>query len=138
MAAEPISALATTATCTAVGAVVTPLLCAFGIDAASVGAGLLGCIVAQIFLPSETVEWKKIAATAIGSVIVASLGAPFFAPAVFAAAVKASLTNVSHEHANAVASALLGGFAKPFVMLIKNRADRWFSGSNKAGSQTDA
>lgn len=101
------------------GAVAVPALAAFGIDGYSVGAGLLGCVVVQVFVPPERVTLIKVAATAIGSVLVASFGAPFFAPLFQVGA-------VTPEHANAVASALLGGSAKPVVLGVKTRFEAWF------------
>lgn len=102
------------------GVVAVPALAAFGIDGYSVGAGLLGCVVVQVFVPPERVTLMRIAATALGSVLVASFGAPFIAPAF-------KLQNVTAEHANAVASALLGGSAKPVFLIVKARFETWFA-----------
>lgn len=102
------------------GAVAVPALAAFGIDGYSVGAGLLGCVVVQVFVPPERVTLLKVAATAIGSVLVASFGAPFISPAFQVGA-------VTPEHANAVASALLGGSAKPVILVAKSRFETWFA-----------
>lgn len=111
---------------TAVGAgtsvIAVPALAAFGIDGYSVGAGLLGCVVVQVFSPPEKVTLWRIAATALGSVLVASFGAPYISP-VF------SMKGIaSAEHANAVASALLGGSAKPIYLIVKTRFETWFAG----------
>ena len=120
--AEPASTTITAAAAVVTGAVITPVLGMFGLDGASLGAGLLGCVVAQVFMPSEKVEFGKIAAVTLGSVIVASLGAPFVAPQLYAITGKLGLAAaVTAEHANAVSAALLGGFAKPIVMWIKRK-----------------
>ncbi len=102
------------------GAIAGPALSAFGIDVTSIGAGLLGCVVVQVFSQEERVSPLKVAATALGSVLVASLGAPFIAP-VF------KVGSVTPEHAHAVASALLGASAKPVVLLIKSRFVAWLA-----------
>lgn len=105
------------------GAVTVPVLAAFGIDGYSVGAGLLGCVAVQVFLPPEKVELWRIAATALGSMIVASFGAPFVTPAMLALMPNGT---VSHTHASAVAAGLLGGCAKPIVLIVKGRFEAWF------------
>lgn len=112
------------------GAVAVPALAAFGIDGYSVGAGLLGCVIVQVFSPPERVTLMKIAATALGSVLVASFGAPYIS------AVFAVNGSVSHEHANAVASALLGGSAKPVYMIARARFETWFSAWLPPASKT--
>jgi len=109
-----------TAVAAGTGAVAVPVLAAIGIDPYSVGAGLLGCVVVQVFCPPERVTVLKIAATVVGSVLVASFGAPFLAPLLKVGAVTA-------EHANAVASGLLGGCAKPVVLVAKARFMVWFA-----------
>jgi len=103
------------------GAVAVPALAAFGIDAYSVGAGLLGCVIMQTLAPPERVTIIRMAATALGSVLVASFGAPYVAPLF-------RIEGVTAEHANAVASALLGGSAKPVYLVVKSRFERWFDG----------
>lgn len=109
-----------TAVSAGTGAVAVPALAAFGIDGYSIGAGLLGCVVVQVFVPPERVTLLRVAATAIGSVLVASFGAPFIAPMF-------KVGSVTSEHANAVASALLGGSAKPVILLAKARFEAWFA-----------
>jgi hypothetical protein len=111
------------------GAVAVPALAAFGIDASSVGAGLLGCAIVQMLSPPEQVTFLRVAATAFGSMLVASFGAPYIAPLF---AVNGSVT---HEHANAVASALLGGSAKPVVLVVKARFETWFANWLPPGSK---
>lgn len=109
-----------TAVGAATGVVAGPALSAFGIDGYSIGAGLLGCVVVQVFNPPERATILRIAATALGSVLVASFGAPYIAPAFVVGTVPA-------EHANAVASALLGGSAKPVSQIVLTRFKAWFS-----------
>lgn len=98
------------------GVIAGPVLAPFGIDGYSVGAGLLGCVVAQVFAPPERVTIRRVAATAVGSVLVASFGAPYVSPAFSIGGM------VTREHASAVASALLGASAKPIYLLAK----AWF------------
>ena len=112
------------------GAVAVPALAALGIDGYSVGAGLLGCVIVQVFSPPERVTVLRIAATALGSVLVASFGAPYLAPMF---GVNGA---VSHEHGNAVASALLGGSAKPVYMIAKARFETWFAAWLPPASKT--
>ena len=102
------------------GVVAGPALSAFGIDPYSIGAGLLGCVIAQLLSPAERLEPLRIAGTALGSVLVASFGAPYIAP-VF------EVGKVTPEHASAVASALLGGSAKPAYTIVKARFEAWFA-----------
>lgn len=102
------------------GAVAVPTLAAFGIDITSIGAGLAGCVIVQLFSQGERVSPLRVAATALGSVLVASFGAPYIAP-VFA------VDNVSRDHAHAVASAMLGGSAKPVYLLVKTRFESWLA-----------
>ncbi len=102
------------------GAVAVPTLAAFGIDASSVGAGLLGCVIVQTLTPPERVTVLKLAATALGSVLVASFGAPYLAPLF-------KTDTVNLVHANALASALLGGSAKPIYMVVRSRFEAWFA-----------
>jgi hypothetical protein len=101
--------------------VAVPALAALGIDGYRVGAGLLGCIVVQLFVPPEEPTPWRITATALGSVLVASFGAPYISP------LFAIKDVVPAEHATAVASALLGGSAKPIVLLGKARFEKWFA-----------
>lgn len=102
------------------GAVAVPALAAFGIDAYSIGAGLLGCVIVQVFSPPERATLLRIAATAVGSMLVASFGAPYIAP-LFA------VEGIERAHSNAVASALLGGSAKPVYLVVKLRFEAWFA-----------
>lgn len=110
------AATVTTAIGAASGVVAAPVLGMVGIDGASVGAGLLGCIAVQIFMPPEKIMPKAIAMTAVGSMIVASIGAPFVTP--WLLKLLPNATHVTPEQANAAAAAILGGFAKPIVKLI--------------------
>lgn len=103
------------------GAVAVPALAAFGIDGYSVGAGLLGCVIVQIFSPPERVTVLRMTLTAVGSVLVATLGAPYISPAFEVGA-------VTKEHAHAVASAMLGGLAKPAYLMVRARALKWLAG----------
>lgn len=109
-----------TAVAAGTGAVAVPALAAFGIDGYSVGAGLLGCVVVQVFCPPERVTVLKIAATVVGSMVVATLGAPYIAPLL-------KVGSVTAEHANALASALLGGSAKPVILMVKARFESFFA-----------
>lgn len=102
------------------GAVAVPVLAAFGIDGYSVGAGLLGCVVAQIFSPPERVTVLRMTLTAVGSVLVASFGAPYIS-ALF------EVGTVTKEHAHAVASAILGGGAKPAYLMARARWEAWLA-----------
>lgn len=102
------------------GVVAGPALSAFGIDVTSIGAGLLGCVVVQVFSQGERVSPLRVAATALGSVLVASFGAPYIAPAFLVEGVKP-------EHAHAVASAMLGGSAKPTYLLVRSRFEAWLA-----------
>lgn len=129
-------ATVTAAAAAGTGAVAVPALAAFGIDGYSVGAGLLGCVVVQVFSPTESATLMRIAATAIGSVLVASFGAPYIAPAF-------AVGDVTPLHANAVASALLGGSAKPVAMKVRSWFVAWLGGRlppipGKPGGPDDA
>ncbi len=113
------AATVATAVGAATGAVAGPALSAFGIDGYSIGAGLLGCVVVQLFNPPEKVTIRNMVATSLGGVLVASFGAPYIAPTF-------AIGTVNAEHANAVASALLGGSAKPVFLIVKARFEKWF------------
>lgn len=103
----------------ATGAVGGPTLASFGLDPYSIVAGLMGCAVALVFSPPEKVTAKRLAATALGSVLVASLGTPYVAPSLV-------VGKVPEIHANAVAAALLGACAKPVFLWAKARFEKWF------------
>lgn len=111
------------------GAVAVPALAAFGIEPTSVGAGLLGCVIVQVFAPPERVTLRRMAATAVGSLLVASFGAPFISPAF-------KIGTVTQEHANAVAAAFLGGSAKPVFLVVKARFEAWFARWLPPGGET--
>lgn len=116
------------------GAIATPLLGAIGIDGASVGAGLLGCIAVQVFMPPEKIELWRISTTAVGSMIVASIGAPFGVPVLLSLAhLVSGNVQVTPEHANAASAAIIGGFAKPIVLAVKS----WIGARSEAAPKGD-
>jgi len=114
------AATVTTAVGAGTGAIAIPALAALGIDPISIGAGLLGCVVVHIFSPPERVSVGRMAATALGSMLVASFGAPYIGGAF-------EVGTVTKEHAHAVASAILGGGAKPAYLLVRARFEAWLA-----------
>ena len=109
-------------TSTAVGVAAFPFLAAIGVDPASIGAGLAGCIVVQTLLPPEqaTSSLKSIAAMTIGSVLFASLATPFAAPIAISYVIEHyPKATISIEAVRAAAAAALGGFAQPILFLFR-------------------
>jgi hypothetical protein len=105
---------------TAVGVAAFPLLAAIGIDPASIAAGLAGCVVVQTLLPSEQHGFVRVALMTLGSVLFASLTAPFVSPlAVSYALEHYSRASISPDAVKAAVAATLGGFAQPILFLIR-------------------
>ena len=111
------------------GVVCYPFLAAMGIDPASMGAGLLGCTIAQSFLKrDEAVNTGQLIRTVvivtIGSVFFASLISPVVSPLVLA-----KLAEWKWPHREGPVSALtagaLGAFAQPLFMFAKTWGVDW-------------
>ncbi len=104
----------------AVGATTIPVLAAFGIDPASIVAGLTGCIVVQTLLPAQQYAFVRLALMTLGSVLFASLATPFAAPILVDWFIdhypKASL---APDAVKAACAACLGGFAQPILFLLE-------------------
>ncbi len=92
-------------------------LALYGLDVPSLGAAMLGCVVVQTLLPSESVNPKVIVATTIGSMLFASFASPFIVPML----AKLTPEGVAIEHLRASAAALVAGFPKPLLLFIRSR-----------------
>lgn len=94
-------------------------LAGFGVDVASLIAGLIGCIVVQTLFPKEDqIQAAKIALVTLGSILFASLSTPLaFAWLQHAASF---LIPPGQEHqARAATAAALGGFARPILLVFQ-------------------
>lgn len=100
-----------------VGTSACTVLAAFGIDVASMVAALMGCLVVQTLLPAEQISLRSIALTTLGSMIFASVAAPWLVPYV----AKITPEGMAYDHVRASTAALLAAFPKPLLLLIKNR-----------------
>lgn len=96
------------------------VLKALGIDPIYMTAGLVGVVIVQTLLPRTESKFLAIAGVATGSMLLASLAAPFVAHALVAIAGFEWLKNIPPEHVTAAAAAIVGGFAQPLLLWIKS------------------
>jgi hypothetical protein len=109
------------------GALSIPVLAtAMGLDAASMGSGLLGVVIAQTLLPRTTQSILSVSGLAVGSMLLASISSPFVAPALIN-----NLPNwqwlqlVEPGHVKAAAATFVGGFAQPLMLWLRVLVGRW-------------
>lgn len=118
---EPvITPSAAAAVAAATGVVSYPFLAQIGIDPAAMGAGLLGCTIAQSFIEVKGRTIWSVALFTLGSVLFASILAPIVTPWV---QVKLGdwfpKVPFPAEGVRTATAASLGFFAQPIVLLVK-------------------
>lgn len=113
MATEPTS---TTSAVAAGAAVAAPVLAGFGIDLTTVGAALVGVVVAQTLLPASKIDWRTLFGISIGSMLFSSLGTPL--AELWARDNVHYFKDLREWHSHAIAAAVLGGFAQPLLLKV--------------------
>jgi hypothetical protein len=102
------------------GVVTYPFFAQIGLDPAAMGAGLLGCTIAQSFIESKGRTIWSVVLFTLGSVLFASLAAPVVTPWV---QVKLGewfpKVAFPSEGVRTATAAGLGFFAQPIVLFVK-------------------
>lgn len=119
-----ITASGTLASATATGVITIPILVPMGIDPSSIIPSLIGCTIVQLWLTSDPRTVRSVAGWTLGSVLFGSLTTPVVAPW-FVVELAKWAHGVHPDAARAVASAILGGLAKPLVQLGQALFVKW-------------
>lgn len=103
------------------GVVSMACLASLGFDPAHMVWGLMGVVIVQTCLPRTENKPLTVAGIAVGSTLLANVGAPFVAPAVMSTGENwAWLKSVDPAHIKAASAAVVGGFAQPLLLWGKS------------------